>query len=288
MEQLDQHGSGRGNTESPARISDYEVKSQNGSIDPMDQRKPRGSMTKYWVFTWNNYTQIDIPPFTIILDNECEWYLFQEETGENGTPHLQGTICLKKKQRLSALKKWVASIHWEPTKAIKASLLYSSKIATRSGKVYAKNIDIPPEIKVQQPRGWQLEVMEIIQNEPDDRTIHWFWERNGNVGKTSLCKFLVVKHNALMLTGKSNDMYHAINNNPTKRQLILVDVPRSSQDYINYGAIEQIKNGLVFSGKYDSCQLVFNCPHIIVFANEPPNYAKLSKDRWHIVEIKIE
>jgi hypothetical protein len=85
-----------------------------------------------------------------------------------------------------------------------------------------------------------------------------------------------------MLTGKSNDMYHMMSKFPDKNELFIVDCPRSQQDYINYGAIEQIKNGLVFSGKYEGAQLVFNCPHIFVFANVPPDESKMSLDRWNV------
>lgn len=239
----------------------------------------------YWFFTLNNYKIEQIEQIEQIFKHECKWYIFQEETGEEGTPHLQGTMCLKIKQRMTQLKHIEPSIHWEPTKSVKASIEYCTKYETRSGKIYSHGIDIPKPIKLNEPYGWQLDVLHIIESEPDERTIHWFWEPNGGVGKTQLCKYLVVKHDALMLTGKSNDMYHMIANNPNKRTLILIDVPRSTQDYINYGAIEQIKNGLIFSGKYESCQLVFNCPHVIVFANEPPDTSKMSRDRWNIREI---
>jgi hypothetical protein len=129
--------------------------------------------------------------------------------------------------------------------------------------------------------------MDVVRQEPDERTIYWFWEPAGNVGKTAICKYLVVKHNALMLTGKSNDMYNMLAKFPNKRELILVDCPRSQQDYINYGALEQIKNGLVFSGKYEGAQLVFNCPHVVVFANQEPDFEKMSRDRWFIHRIRI-
>ena len=39
-------------------------------------------------------------------------------------------------------------------------------------------------------------VVDILKTEPDERTIHWFWEPKGNVGKTTLCKWLVVKRGA--------------------------------------------------------------------------------------------
>jgi hypothetical protein len=49
-------------------------------------------------------------------------------------------------------------------------------------------------------------------------TINWYWETTGGVGKTTLCKYLVGKHDALMLTGKSNDMYHMISKFPQKNK----------------------------------------------------------------------
>lgn len=268
--------SNRGNTGSLDLIGGIPLEKENRSKD-------QGVLTKYWCFTWNNPTDVEV--FVGILKNECEWYLFQEETGESGTTHYQGTLCLKKKQRLTALKKWEPAVHWEKTKAVKASVLYCSKAQSRTGNMWSHGIDIPTTIKTITPRGWQCEVMDIVRSEPDDRTIHWFWEPVGNVGKSALCKYLVVHHNALVLSGKATDMFHSIASNPKKRSLILIDAPRQSFDYINYGAIECIKNGLIFSGKYEGAQLVFNCPHVIVFANQPPRMEAVSLDRWHIVRI---
>lgn len=238
----------------------------------------------YWFFTWNNWVEAERCLLHRILEKECEWFVYQEEKGESQTTHLQGTIKLKSKKRLTALKKWHSAIHWEETKHVVSSIEYCSKEETRNGKQWLYGIDVPQPIKVHEPRGWQLSVMDILNQEPDDRTIHWFWEPNGNVGKSQLCKYLVVKRDAVMLTGKSNDMFHQLSKlkNPV---LVLVDVPRTSVEYINYGAIEQIKNGLIFSGKYEGAQLVFNSPHVIVFANIPPDYSAMSADRWKVYDI---
>jgi len=54
---------------------------------------------------------------------------------------------------------------------------------------------------------------------------------------------------------------------------------------MNYGAIEQVKNGLVFSGKYESSMLIFNPPHVVIFANDTPDESMYSNDRWHIHKI---
>jgi len=247
--------------------------------------KKQETQCKYWCFTYNNYEIEQIEQIEQVFKHESLWYIFQEELGENNTPHLQGTICLKIKQRLTQLKKLNAKIHWEQTKCVKSSVIYCSKKETRNGKIYTYGIDIPDEVETEKPYGWQLEVMDIIKTKPDKRTIHWFYEPNGGVGKTTLCKFLCVEHKAIMLTGKSNDMYHQLSK-MKEIKLVIVDIPRSSQDYINYGAIEQIKNGLIFSGKYEGKQLIFNCPHVICFANEAPNTEKMSLDRWNIRKIE--
>lgn len=242
----------------------------------------------YWSFRLSNYTEDQIEHLVQIFRHECDWYVFQEEKGEEtGHLHLQGTLKLKKRQRLTQVKRWNHSIHWESTKYVDKCLAYCTKQKTRNGKQWIHGIQIPEEIQIDEPYGWQLEVIDIIKTEPDSRTIHWFWEPEGKVGKSTLCKYLVVKHNALMLSGKANDMFHMISKFPLKRKLILIDVPRKSLDWISYPAIEQIKNGLIFSGKYEGAQIVFNCPHVIVFANEPPNQSAMSFDRWHLVKIVI-
>ena len=267
-EQIEQERVGRGNTESrPSKQS---------------------NQYNYWFFTFNNYTVEQIEQLEQVLRHECKWYIFQEETGEEGTPHLQGTISLKVKQRLTQLKVINVAIHWEPTKCVKASIEYCTKYESRTGRIYYHGIEIPEPLDLDEPYGWQLEIMDIIKTKPDKRTLHWYWESIGNIGKSVLCKWLVVKHNALMVTGKSTDMYNMLVRYPTKRKIIICDIPRASLGYINYGAIEHIKTGLVQSGKYEGHQLVFNSPHIFVFANEPPDCTKASMDRWVIKNIRNE
>ena len=258
----------------------------NTEIPAHNDKKKQGGQYSYWCFTLNNYTVEQIEHLEQMFKHECKWYVFQEEVGEVcGTPHLQGHICLKERQRLTQLKPIDRKIRWDPTKCVQASMIYCTKAETSTGTIYHHGVEIPERVEVEEPYGWALQVMEIINTKPDPRTINWFWEPTGGKGKTSLAKYLVVKHKALMLTGKSNDMYHMISQFPSKRKLFVVDCPRSQQDYIDYGAIEQIKNGLIFSGKYEGCQLVFNAPHIIVFANEPPDFDKMSRDRWNVVRI---
>lgn len=241
---------------------------------------------KYWSFTWFGFNHEEIEQIELIFEFECEWYLFQEEICPlTKRLHLQETLCLKQRQRLSSIKKINPKCHWEHTKSVKASIAYCTKIKTATGQVWTYGIDIPKQPKVFDPRGWQIEVLNILKDKPDDRTIYWFWEPDGGVGKTQLCKWLVVKQDAIICSGKANDIFYHVTQ-AKKKDIILIDVPRSHQDFINYGAIEQVKNGLIFSGKYESKQCVFDCPNVFVFANILPEYSKLSLDRWKVYDIR--
>ncbi len=145
-------------------------------------------------------------------------------------------------------------------------------------------IDIPEETELDKPNGWQLEVIDIVERKPDLK-VHWFWEPSGGgMCKTTLCKYLVVKHNALILSGKSKDMFNIIAKFPNKRTLIVVDVCQNEKfkTKIDYAAIDMIKDGLIGTM---GLQLVFNRPHVIVFANTPPDTSAMSAHKWQIVDI---
>lgn len=90
--------------------------------------------SRNWVFTLNNYTEEDIQHIKT-FDN----YLFQEETGAQGTRHLQGLILFKNARTFLQVKKLIPSAHWEPCKNLQASINYCSKEETRTGNIYASD-----------------------------------------------------------------------------------------------------------------------------------------------------
>jgi len=88
--------------------------------------------SRAWCFTLNNFMESE----TIKLQDDKYQYLFQEEIGENGTPHLQGVIRFKEPVRFTAVKKINGRAHWEKCKNWIASLKYCSKKETATGKRY--------------------------------------------------------------------------------------------------------------------------------------------------------
>lgn len=260
----------------------------NGVIleTPVISSSKQGVQKPYWCFTFNNYTTTDIETIEAIFKVECDWYLFQEEIGNvEKTPHLQGCVKFKGKgKRLTEVIKYNKDIHWEKTNKVSPSIIYACRADKRApnGQLFYHNITLPEiaePIELTEPYGWQLEVMDILKEKPHPRHIYWFWEETGNIGKTELCKYLAVKHQATIITGKTSDIFNAVLRAKSKK-IFIVNIPKSLQDFVNYGAIEAVKDGLLYSGKYEGGQVVFNRPHIFVFSNQPPDRTKMSEDKF--------
>lgn len=117
-----------------------------------------------------------------------------------------------------------------------------------------------------------------MQQKPDPRKVIWYVDTQGNTGKSTMKSLLVRQHNAYYATGKCQDMYYAYNKQP----IVIFDIPRTHEGHVNYTAIEDFKNGMVFSTKYESKAKVFKKPHVVIFSNFEPNQLSLSQDRWDI------
>ncbi len=55
----------------------------------------RPSQLYQYFFTLNNWEQKDILHLKMRFNKMCKWWIFEEETGESGTPHLQGNISIR-------------------------------------------------------------------------------------------------------------------------------------------------------------------------------------------------
>ncbi len=253
------------------------------------------SPAKYWVFTLNNYQDDDISSISSKCSNSgmVHRLIYQKEVGESGTPHLQGYVEFINKKRPISVFGWNTTFHWEKRRGTAAeAIAYCSKLDSRAGE--------PPflfNIRLERPlmiitilRPWQASIVSLVEEEPNDRTIHWYWESVGNVGKTSLCRYICHHKGALILSGKGTDIFHGIVSYKEKESvwpdIIIIDIPRASYEYVSYAAIEKVKDGLFFSGKYESQMVLMNPPHIICFANQEPQVEKMSMDRWNIKEIE--
>lgn len=241
-----------------------------------------------WVLTLNNYTEDE---YNLILDyfKHTKHYILGREVGEeNETPHLQGYFSAKHAVSFNTLKNLCSRAHWA---VAKGSAQHNLKYCKKENN-YVTNItedvkDVMLEtLSRLEWRDWQKEIISILDGKPDDRKIYWYWDEVGGNGKTTLAKYLCLKHkDCVYIGGKASDMKYAICEMEQKPRTVIIDITRSQEHYISYQGIEEVKNGIFFNTKYESKMVIYDIPHIIIFANFKPDVLKLSIDRWEIINI---
>lgn len=254
-------------------------------MEGKDGNKKRIVPGKFWVFTLNNYNQGHINTLLLLLNSHE--YTFQEEIGENKTPHLQGAVCFTKKIRPSEYI-GIKEIHWEKMKGtVEQAHEYCRKPESNNGGLWTNHAFIRSGLEGHNLFWWQQEIINIVKTEPDMRTIYWYWSEKGNTGKSTLCRHLKLHHQAVELDGTCKDALFIIQQKIKKKEptkTIIFDIPRCNK-VVNYRLLEKIKNGSFTSTKYEGSDIIIPWPHVIILANRPPDMLELSEDRWVIKNI---
>lgn len=236
-----------------------------------------------WVFTLNNYDDKDFKTMKKLCSVFCRCACIGKEEGDLGTPHLQGYIEFKTKARPKSKFKFTNKIHWEKAKGTRED---NYSYCTKDGDFWTLNMDVPYDLSMTL-LPWQNAVVNKIDKAINDRSILWIWDKEGCRGKTLLAKWLYLKReHVVVLSGKAADMKHGIveyqNKNCCLPKIVIINIPRSTLDYVSYTGIEEIKDMFFFSGKYEGGMICGKNPHVLIFANEEPQYEKMSADRWKV------
>lgn len=86
------------------------------------------SRSKRWCFTLNNFSDNEFAILKQSLSSVASYAIIGRERGESGTPHLQGYVEFRERQRLAQCKKHAERAHWEPARGDAASnTTYCSK-----------------------------------------------------------------------------------------------------------------------------------------------------------------
>ncbi len=266
---------------------------RRGNSKPFSRVRNRN---RGYVFTWNNPPEDVFEVLKEALETtgpKCN-YIAGREVGSAGTPHIQGYIRFEHQVAWKSVTQMLPLCHIEKAKGTtEQNLKYCSKdgsyVSTfppsKKDRILAQ---YPPSLGAWLP--WQKHVIDYVEGTPKPREIMWLWEPVGKTGKTWLARYLLVRYQAILGDGQRKDVFHQVvswmeehEKDPT---VVILDIPRTRMQYFQYATLEALKDGIGHSGKYESCVFVFeNCPHVIVFSNEPPEESKLSADRWNIVSI---
>lgn len=186
------------------------------------------------------------------------------------------------------LKEWIKIQDERPTDRMLAEEFPSLWGRYRSACISFRELfSAQPQLVTGNLRTWQNN-LDVLVNEPaDDRTVHFLVDENGNSGKSWLTRhwFSSRPDDVQMFTiAKRDDLAYAVD--PDK-SLFVFDVPRGGMQFLQYTILEQLKNRVVFSPKYDSRVKILkkNC-HVVVFSNEEPDRDKMSRDRYKVTHIR--
>lgn len=260
----------------------------NGNSVSFPTTKELNNALYKYDFVLNNYTQIEVCQIKATLSKICKKAVFGFEIGEGGTPHLQGYISLIKKERYTGLHKLsgLERCSFRKCRNEEALINYCKK-DNKDIWIYPK----PYTVEIKHLYRWQLHILDIINQSPDSRSIHWFWEPNGGIGKTTFQKYIYTHYpDTIVCGGKSADMKHCVvdyfNNNKKLPKIILMNLPKTQElNYFSYTGVEEVKDMFFYSGKYEGGMICGENPHILIFANEPPNRDNMALDRWKILDI---
>jgi len=62
---------------------------------------PSNTQSFHWCFTLNNYEEGDVSSIKSWAEEEAKYWIIGRETGESGTPHLQGYVSLRRRRPFS-------------------------------------------------------------------------------------------------------------------------------------------------------------------------------------------
>lgn len=269
----------------------------NGTVgtNELGNTKPTRIRSRSYCFTLNNYSDEEKINLKTWAQNNCCAWIIGEEIGELNTPHLQGYMAFTNPTDFNTMKNLNKRMHIEKAKGKKDQ---NYKYCSKEGKFEQENMiskqdTIKNKILKQynnvEWREWQEKLLKKLNEKADNRTINWVYDEEGNNGKTYLRKYLALTRECIICDGKKDNVLNQLKmkcvDEDKEIAMIIMDVPRHNQEYINYGLLEQLKDGHVYSGKYEGGEIWLDEIHVVVFSNQPPDRTKFSEDRWNIITL---
>lgn len=265
----------------------------------------------------NGTLQFEIPgreDVIRVFTELCEEFVFQLElTPLTNRYHWQCCVKLKTRKRKSTLLNdlterfsYMSSIPIQVQKmegSWEQAIAYCTKEDTRVKEVepyVSSSVTLPykgSDIEFLNDRSnwykWQATLFDLLFSnvpqdlrDPNDRTIIWITDTQGNTGKSKLVKYCCFynKSCAKISFGNAGQLRSSIIHAGAKK-CYFVDIPRTlgTDDSMNsiMSALEDTKNGYLTSSYYgESKVLMMEPPHIVVISNRSCPKDMMSQDRW--------
>jgi len=142
---------------------------------------------------------------------------------------------------------------------------------------------LPPDFELNE---WQQELDGQLRDPPDDRSICFVVDPAGGSGKSMFCRYQLTMYPAetqILKLGKRDDLSYALDES---KRVFLFDIPRLGMAYFQYNVVEQIKDMIVFSTKYQTrSKVLTHAAHVVIFCNEQPDMNAMTGDRYVFFDV---
>jgi len=178
--------------------------------------------------------------------------------------------------------------------AVKSGTLSRKKLREDFSEVSAKyprffdayildNIPQPP-VQCHTLRPWQVDLNDRLHGPPDDRSVLFVVDKVGNTGKSWFASYYCSLHDSafILRPTKRADMAYLL---PDSFRVLFIDCARKQVESLDYPFVEQVKDGVVVSPKYESRMRFFPNVHVVILMNEDPDMFAMSQDRYVIIEL---
>ena len=279
---------------SPIFTEDFPVKDD----EYMEETTKDFQCRRWHIVIWN-YTE----ELLETIDYWCkgkDYIIGKEICDETGKKHIHWYFekkCSVKRSTIENVCKGFEGKYCKALKTKQSNIIYCSKNGLfinkfTSSPIKSPAIDLKQEVLDRRYKNvvwkkWQRDVLDIIESEPDDRTIHWILDRGGNQGKTFLTNYIFYHYDCIVSNENKENITKKvikwIEKNNKHPKIIIFDIPKNNTNNLNYTAIEKIKDGCIYSD--DKKKYLFHHPHVIIFTNNLIITDNFSKDRSNIVNI---
>jgi len=246
-----------------------------------------------------------------ILEDLCESYIFQLESGEEVNQHgetyihYQGRVKFKVKTRVNTVKNNnpLGTARWSPTCSVNTgNNFYVMKEETRIDGPWMDEVNLrdmeeeetPWDLEEDLPKPlkhWQQQVWDSAKKENRTRRhVDIVFDPIGNKGKSFIARRMqwLKVGTGIPPMNDIKDIMACIMDRP-KTPVYIMDLPRGlNKEKLasTYASIEMLKGGDAYDVRYKFRAVQFNPPRIWVFTNFLPDMNLLSPDRWKVWRIE--
>jgi hypothetical protein len=223
----------------------------------------------------------------------CEKYTFGEEYGESKeTPHIEGYMVFKKKTEFNSIQKlfkW-SDLRKSSKKNVEAGFEYCMKEGNE-----IRSLGLPKPLEtIQNLRPYQEDIVNIIRGEPEARRIYWFYGEK-NIGKSELLFKLCAEYKACILPVTKRHALSQVYKTKDGVDIYVLNLTADESAYQTnemFSILESIKDRMFSAafGTDTNGMCLFNHKHLIVMANDRPDFVKtcIDENRFDIRYIDNE